>query len=315
MEVVIDFSPLLAVANQGPLALAWFLFYSGGWIVFIISFLYYLYVVWLHGRQSKYNDTNKFIILAIDVPKDTEQTPKAVEQLFSTLSGAHTPLNAREIYWEGKFQLGFSFEIVSIDGYVQFLIRTPAQLRDVVESSIYSQYPDAEITEVEDYVNETPIKYPNDSHNIWGTEVVLAKKDVYPIRTYRFFEDAVSGEFKDPIASLLETMGKIQVGEQVWLQIIIKPTGYDWIKKSEKEAYKIAGKKIEQKEGYLSQLLSPISGLLFLSSGENWFFPSGAETKSTNKDKKPEFFHLRGLEKCIWLEETKTQSASLQQPR
>ena len=34
-----------------------------------------------------------------------------------------------------------------------------------------------------------------------------------------------------------------------------------------------------------------------------------------NKDKKPEFFHLRGLEKCIWLEETKTQSASLQQPR
>lgn len=286
MEIVIDFSAIYTAANQGPIALAWFIFYSGGWIAFAIGFMYYSYVMWLQYRQQKYYSTIKFVILAIDVPKDTEQTPKAVEQLFSTLSGAHTPLNAREIYWEGKFQLSFSFEIVSIDGYVQFLIRTPEQLRDVVESSIYSQYPDAEITEVEDYVNEVPTQYPNDTHNVWGTEVILAKKDVYPIRTYRFFEDSVSGEFKDPIASLLETMSKIQVGEQVWIQILIRPTDFKWIKESEKEAYKIAGKKIHQKESTLGKMMSDIFGIFFLSTGETWFFPSGGAQSAPSRDKK-----------------------------
>jgi len=178
----------------------------------------------------------------------------------------------REIYAEGVFQLHFSFEIVSIDGYVQFLIRTPEQWRDLIESSIYSQYPDAEITEVEDYVKDAPEKYPNDTHNIWGTEVVLEKHWVYPIKTYEHFEDQVSGEYKDSLASLLETMSKIQIGEQVWLQIQVKPTGFEWIKESEKEALKIAGRKPPApKESIIMRLINSIFGFFFLSTGEPWF--------------------------------------------
>ena len=283
MDIVFDFSPLFAAANQGPLALGWFIFYKGGWAVYTIFILYFSYVLWLQHRQSSYFGTIKFVLLAIDVPKDTEQTPKAIEQLFATISGAHTPLTAKEIYWEGKFQLSFSFEIVSLDGYVQFLIRTPEQYRDLVESSIYSQYPDAEITEVDDYVFEVPDKYPNDTHNIWATEVILARNWVYPIRTYKYFEDMVSGEFKDPMASLLETMSKVQTGEQVWLQIIVKPTGFTWIDKSTDEVNKLAGKKKAKKEGFFGSLFSSIFGIFFLSTGETWFFQEGIEGQKSNK--------------------------------
>ena len=146
MEITFNLSELYAAMDSGQTAVAWYFFKNGGWIIYFIVISRGIFEVW-HLRQSiKWFDTNKFVILAIDVPKDTEQTPKAVEQLFSTVSGAHGPLNLLEIYRDGQFQLGFSFEIVSIDGYVQFLIRTPTQFRDLIESSIYSQYPDAEIT-------------------------------------------------------------------------------------------------------------------------------------------------------------------------
>ncbi len=242
----LDFTPLFNIGNEGILATSWYIFINGGWVFFAYITAVFIFYLWWMSRQGKWAATNKFILLAVDVPKDTEQTPKAVEQLFSTLSGAHTEFSKWEIYYKGMFQLAFSFEIVSIDGYVQFLIRTPSHFRDLVESSIYSQYPDAEITEVEDYTKDIPA-FPNDQFKMWGAEIVLANKDVYPIRTYPFFEDKVSGEYKDPVASILETMSKIKAGEQVWLQIIVKPTGFDWPKRATAEAFKLAGKKMPAK--------------------------------------------------------------------
>lgn len=288
MEITFDFSALYAAIDQGYGAVAWYFFKNGGWLIYGYVILRGGFEIWHMNQSIKWFNTNKFVLLAVDVPKDTEQTPKAVEQLFSTVSGAHDPLNLKEIYLEGRFQLSFSFEIVSIDGYVQFLIRTPSQSRDIIESSIYSQYPDAEITEVEDYIDTLPDKFPNDTHNIWGTEVILDKSDVYPIRTYPDFEDNVSGEFKDPIASLIETMSKIYVGEQVWFQIIVKPTGFTWPQRSMKEAYKIAGKKFPQKKGWLQRLLDPIFGLFFLSTGEPMIWPQDlSKERSSKQDEMP----------------------------
>jgi len=285
MEITFDFSSLYAVMDQGSTAVAWYFFKNGGWILFVYVIIRGSFEIWHFRQNIKWFNTNKFVLLAVDVPKDTEQTPKAVEQLFSTVSGAHDPLNLREIYIEGRSQLSFSFEIVSIDGYVQFLIRTPSQSRDVIESAIYSQYPDTEITEVDDYIDTLADDYPNDSQNIWGTEVILDKSDVYPIRTYPAFEDAVSGEFKDPIASLLETMSKIKIGEQVWFQIIVKPTGFEWPKRSMKEAYKIAGKKFADKKGWLARIIEPITGLFFLSTGEPIIWPQDLNANNSNRQK------------------------------
>jgi len=247
MEIVLNFDPLLQAASKGLFSSTWFLLSHGLWIPLVWILFKGSYAIWLMKKQWAWFSKHKFTLLAIDIPKDTEQTPKAVEQLFATVSGAHAPLSPQEIKFEGKFQLSFSFEIISIDGYIQFLVRTPSHFKDVIESSIYSQYPDAEITEVEDYVTDVPEEYPNDTHNIWGSEIVPVAPDVLPFKTYPYFEDDISGEFKDPLASLLETMSKIHVGEQVWFQIIAKPIDTAWTEKSKKMAYKIAGK--EYKSG------------------------------------------------------------------
>lgn len=207
-----------------------------------------------------FDKTREFVLLAIDVPRDTEQTPVGMEAIFNQLEGAHGTLTKWEEIWEGKFQEWFSFEIVSIDGYVQYMIRCQKDLRDIVEASVYAQYPDAEITEVRDYVNDVPHLYPDDDWDMFGTEYNLAKPSAYPIRVYREFEDKVRGEFLDPMSGLLEIMSKIGKGEQIWYQVLAQPiVDPDWAPEAQKVIDKIVDRQGGDDDG--GSIFSRIAGL------------------------------------------------------
>ena len=201
-----------------------------GWAIVALVFFFMGAELWKDARQNKYSSNWEWLLLAIDVPTDTIQSPKAVEQIFSHLSGAQNSPNIGEKYWQGFKQRWFSLEIISLEGYIQFLIFTEATYRDLVEAAIYAQYPMAEITEVEDYVGAIPSSYPNESHEIFGLEFGLAAADPYPIRTYSEFEHSITPDytFNDPMASILENFTRIGAGENLWLQIIIEPTSASW---------------------------------------------------------------------------------------
>lgn len=241
-----------------------------GWIPISATFLWGFWQIWVEYIQDKWYATQKFIFLAIDIPRNNEQSPRAVENLFSYLAGAHGSINLIEKYWIGKFQLSFSFEIVSINGYTQFVIRTPEQFRDLVESAIYSQYPDAEITEVEDYTTEIPTVYPNDEYDIWGAEFIQNKSPAYPIRTYVDFEHVFGPpetHFRDPMASLMDLCSSLREGEQLWYQIIVRPIGFDWVKIGETEIAKVIGEKIKSKENIFEKLINGFFGVLGDATG------------------------------------------------
>ncbi len=249
MDIVIDLSFITDFLSLPPDRMLILIFKYFGWIPITIVFLWGVLQVWISYIRGKWAEKNaKFTLLAIDIPRGNEQSPKAVENLFSYLAGAHGSVNLIEKYWAGKFQLSFSFEIVSIDGYTQFLIHTPVGFRDLVESAVYSQYPDAEITEVDDYTNDlSDIRFPNDEYDLWGAEFIQAKHYSLPIKTYEEFEHQMGApetHFKDPMASLMDLMSSLRKGEQLWYQIIATPTGFDWIEGCDKEVSKILGEKI-----------------------------------------------------------------------
>lgn len=245
MEIVIDLDSLLNIAlYKGPWYFMWYIFINGGWLPIVFVLIKGFLMVWLDKRQDKYYSQWKFVLLAIDIPKENEQSPKAVEHIFAALAGAHSKGTFKERWWDGKIQESFSLEIISVEGYVQFLIWTEEKFRDLVEAAIYSQYPDAEITEVEDYTKGFPDRFPDDTYDIWGTEFIYVKNQAYPIRTYPKFEHPLSQEFKDPMAAFIEVMTKISKGEQIWFQIIVKPTDDNWKNNALKLAEKLAGKSV-----------------------------------------------------------------------
>lgn len=280
MEIFLDISPFQRFFDLEAGAMLWHFFANFAWpflgLIFVIG-VRDLYLYWLQGKWS---ENHKNILLAIDIPRGNEQSPKAVENMFTYLGGAHGTQSFFEKWFEGVYQKSFSFEIVSIDGYTQFIIRTPIEFRNLIESAVYSQYPDAEISEVEDYVNNVPHKVPDEEYDFWGTEFVQGAPDVYPIKCYQEFEHQMGPsemQFKDPMASLMDLCGSLRPGEQFWFQMIVVPIGFDWVKRSEKEMNKILDRKPKAKDGLFTK------GLSVLGEASEVFYPIWGDIDTSKK--------------------------------
>ncbi|MBU1131094.1 hypothetical protein KJ840_03110 [Patescibacteria group bacterium] len=250
MEITININRLNEILSYRPDQLLWFLFIRGGWIAVVIFTVIVFFIIRLQRLQGKYLKSIKHNLLAIDIPKDNEQSLLAVEQIFAQLHGIKSSPNLWEKYWLGETQLSVSLEIVSIEGYIQFLIRTPDKFRNLTEAAIYAQYPEAEITEVEDYIDLIPkdVHDLKSDFDLWGTEFILAKDSAYPLKTYKYFEHGLDQIFVDPMASILEVMSKLGKGEQLGLQIIIAPVGDNWKNHGHQVVNKLIGAKAEVKE-------------------------------------------------------------------
>jgi hypothetical protein len=181
-------------------------------------------------------------VLELKVPQNILKTPKAMEQVFSAA------------YLEGqkhKFKrFHMAFEMAGRAGESRFYLRLPAQFRNMMEAAVYAQYPDAEITEVDDYVKQMPKVLPNQDFDLHGLEETLAADSYYPIATYLNFEDSVEERRLDPISFLMEAMAKLKESEQLWFQLVVKsPSPAEaaaWKKKGESGINKLLG--VEEKK-------------------------------------------------------------------
>ncbi len=275
---------LSGIPTNNPIAFAWWFFKTIGWIYPVFLFVYGLILFYQNWIRNEYRRKRSYILLAIDIPKGNEQTPKAIENMFRHLSGAHQPLKFYHKWWVGELPESFSFEIVSIGGYIQFIIHTEQRYRDLIEAIVYAQYPDAEITEIEDYTNRyKKLKMPHEKYDVFGSEVKLTHKQWYPIITHTEFEDAVSGELKDPLASLLESMTRIGPGEEIWIQILVTPADNDWRKGAQAEVDKIIHAKGSGKKGIVD-FIGDIPGLIFDAIN-----PAPAATTNKNINEPPNY--------------------------
>lgn len=284
----------------------WFAFTHGGWFIFLIVMVWGLWTLWLFEIRKAYYAAIPYVLLAIHVPKLTEQTPKAAENIFAHMHGMLSGKGTMwERYWKGKVQENFVCEIVSRGGFVQYYVYVPIKYRSVFESSVFAQYPDAEITEVADYRDEIPKEWPNEKYEMWGTELSLTRGEEYPIRTYTTFEDKLTQTFKDPLASLLEFLGSLKQEEQVFIQFPIVPVTDDiWRQASIDTVNKLIGKKVAPKTTILHSVVSGTADA-FIEGVGNLItpsrFPGGATAPAVGGAAEPPtlMMHLSPGEKSV----------------
>lgn len=168
-------------------------------------------------------------MIEIRPPKEVFKSPLAMEIVLAALHAGGQGDDWHTKYWKGELSLYSSLEIVSIEGNVRFFIRTPEKFKKIIETQIYSQYPQAEVLEATDYTANVPGFTKDGPINLWGCNLVLTKDDPYPIKTYIDYGLDKMGKPEeqqqkiDPITPLIEFFGSIGVGEQMWMQIIIRP--------------------------------------------------------------------------------------------
>ncbi|MFA6587747.1 MAG: hypothetical protein WCT08_01620 [Patescibacteria group bacterium] len=261
--MIIDLSGMaeaFRTSSANPILMMWFLFQNGGWIAVVITFIVGLKYVWWDFVTRRYINkyyAGRYVLLAIDVPKDSEQTPKAAEQMFAHFNGiSKAPifpekwgLPFTEFFGYGFVPPSMSVEVVSLGGYVQFFVRCLIVHREIIESAVYAQYPDAEITEVEDYVDlmPKPAEIPHEEWDCWSAQIQLLMPSCYPIRTYPLFEHSMSQKLIDPMAALLEIMNRISPDEQIWLQWVLQQETVDYPAEWREQAKNIVNKLIGRK--------------------------------------------------------------------
>jgi hypothetical protein len=221
-------------------------------IILIIAFPILVYLgwnLWLSYIQTLFLSSIKWTVLEVKPPKEVFKSPLAMELVLNSLyqTGGHG--NWLQKYWQGKVRNWFSLEIVSNEGAVHFYIRTPVGFKNIIESQIYAQYPQAEVIEVPDYTAAVPDFSANGTMQLWGANMVLTnKEEVYPIKTYiewgldRAIGSLDENQRIDPITAMLEFMGSIGAGEQIWFQILVRAAQDRFVIK-DKDGVEEGGKK------------------------------------------------------------------------
>ncbi len=217
---------------------------------------YIAFTMWHHFVSEKFIGGIEWTMLEVEIPREITKTPMAMELFLTNALYQLTGKGVWEEYWQGAVHFWYSLELVSIDGRVHFFIRIPSRLKRLVESQLYAQYPQVRVLEVEDYTENIPRYRNNGDWHLWGCEFKKAKPDPYPIRTYVDYgmkpgtkvEDMI-----DPITPMIEFLGSLQRGEQVWVQFIIRAS-----KKKFKDAHgHMHGTYADELESVIKDLLSP----------------------------------------------------------
>lgn len=268
----------------------WTVWKAVWWIVVPIVAATIFWEAWLLYIHIRFLSGIRWKVLEIKIPKNVLKTPKAMEQIFAA---AHAPysygIRFWDKYWKGIDELFFSFELVGRAGETHFYLRTPEQFRNMMESAIYGQYPEAEIIEAEDYLSQMPHTLPNKDLDLAGFEEVFGMPNPYPIRTYPMFEDPTEERRVDTIASFLEAMSKMKGDQQFWFQLIIVPTGTEFKEEGEKIIKKILHLDEEKKSkgGFLPNFD------LGISLGEALWAPFEHPGAAKKKDEKKDTNFMR----------------------
>lgn len=194
------------------------------WFVWLpVILIFGFYHIWITYKRQEFHFNQGFILLEIKIPKDIMKSPFAMETVLGHFyqTGGEGTFIDRSIV--GKTRPWFALEMVSLGGQVHFYVWSRKNFKNLIEAQIYAQYPTVEIHEVEDYA--LPFTSNPDVNSIWGCEFDLTKVDAYPIKTYLDYglDRDPDEEFKiDPLASLVEFLGSIGAGEQIWIQIIVR---------------------------------------------------------------------------------------------
>ncbi|MDB4983939.1 MAG: protein of unknown function with transrane region [Patescibacteria group bacterium] len=217
---------------------------------------------WLEYVRKETVAKAKWTMLEIKIPKEVMKSPAALELVLTSMHAeTKPPLFTPNVptkwtklasefgkfyaaLWLGAWPLWWSLEIASIEGNIYFFARVEPKNRLAVENLFYSQFPQAEITETDDYTKYVPPFKAGNGWDLRGCEYKLKETfdgdkkeagdkklkmpvDALPIKTYIEYglNDAFNLEEEqkiDPLVSLLQVMGALGQGEQAWVQIVIQ---------------------------------------------------------------------------------------------
>lgn len=188
-----------------------------------VIFGYLCFQAYLVYKRNKFIHDQTKSLIEVKLPQDITKSPLAMELFLTALYQTKGEGTWISRYVDGKVRPWFSLELVSIGGEIRFFIWTWTFWKTLIESQLYSQFPNIEVREAEDYSQD--FHFNPSKNDLWGCNFVLNKPDCYPIKSYVDYQldKDPDEEFKiDPMTPVFEYLAALRPGEQAWIQIIVR---------------------------------------------------------------------------------------------
>ncbi len=184
--------------------------------------------VWVAYIQNNHIENLKWSLLYVKLPRSAPRSIAAMEMVLNALWDTGGTGTWRHLFWDGSVRKYGTLEIVSVEGKIYYFFRVQAGVVDFLKAQIYAQFPEAEVTIVDDYVKYVPqysAKDPGWVLNGFEIEYEREGEQMFPIKTYIDYGLEKPGEPEErinPMANLLEILASLGPGEQYWIQIHVR---------------------------------------------------------------------------------------------
>ncbi len=148
---------------------------------------------------------------------------KSVHKI-STISAWNTILNF--IFAHAKISL----EMIYSNGQVHFYLAAYEEHMTLITQQVTSNYPDAEVRLIQKV--DLPEIKPR-GYALEAASISKRNDDIYPLKTYKYFED-------DPLSSFTNNFGSLKKTDVAAIQMVMKPLGHAWNRKAKKAAGLVA---------------------------------------------------------------------------
>lgn len=176
--------------------------------------LLFTYLVIIYTRLKKREKISlEMVTLEVRLPRDNEIKIDGAEQMFSSFSS----LKKGGFFSFLDVPDTIVFEIVGKKADIRFYVSAPARIIDMVEKTIYSYYPSADIRQVEE-----PNIFSEEGKVVFAA-LVQKQSPYFPLKTYKDLPT-------DSLSAITSSLSKMGEGEGGIIQISIRPAGDQWKK-------------------------------------------------------------------------------------
>lgn len=192
----------------------------------LFTFVFIYFVVLYLKLKKREQISLEMVTLEVKLSRDNEIKIDAAEQMFSEF------VSLKKSGWLSFLDLDdvLVFQIIGRKADIRFYVSVPTRIIDLVEKTIYSYYPTADILKVDE-----PNIFTENGKVAYGS---IITKD-YSYMPIKVFKDLPT----DPLAAITSALSKMGDDEGGEVKIVIRPAGNKW--KKEGKSYVSSTKKSE----------------------------------------------------------------------
>jgi len=175
------------------------------------------------------------ILIAVTLPTEQERSPRYAEQALNAIHAAMTP----------RERIALEYGIV--DGEAVLLVRFPRPLRDVVLTQLAAAYPDAKL-----------VRQPEDAPPQQRlTRSLRLKPDLYPLRRYVQFEEALERVIADPLSGVLSALATIAIRDGApRVQLVLSPVSLRLLRRAQRAVEMLQRRRVPFADWYATHVVT-----------------------------------------------------------